>query len=239
MSSKMIAIIPARGGSDSLIRKNVQLLAKKPLISYTIEESLKSKYLSSSKFLPSLIVSTEDEEIANISAVYGIEVVKRPDILAQNDFLPIDVIFHALDFFGLQEEEQNIVVLLQPTSPLRNSNDIDDAIELFLNSECDSVISVCETKINPFWAFVTEDQYLKTLQDNSYLKIRRQDLPISYYPNGAIYISTVGVLRKYRSFYSSKVLPYVMPNERGIDIYGEFDFFMAEQILTQLHKSEF
>jgi CMP-N,N'-diacetyllegionaminic acid synthase len=239
MSSKMIAIIPARGGSDSLIRKNVQLLAKKPLISYTIEESLKSKYLSSSKFLPSLIVSTEDEEIANISAVYGIEVVKRPDILAQNDFLPIDVIFHALDFFGLQEEEQNIVVLLQPTSPLRNSNDIDDAIELFLNSECDSVISVCETKINPFWAFVTEDQYLKTLQDNSYLKIRRQDLPISYYPNGAIYISTVGVLRKYRSFDSSKVLPYVMPNERGIDIYGEFDFFMAEQILTQLHKSEF
>jgi CMP-N,N'-diacetyllegionaminic acid synthase len=173
MSSKMIAIIPARGGSDSLIRKNVQLLAKKPLISYTIEESLKSKYFSSSKFLPSLIVSTEDEEIANISVVYGIEVVKRPDILAQNDFLPIDVIFHALDFFGLQEEEQNIVVLLQPTSPLRNSNDIDDAIELFLNSECDSVISVCETKINPFWAFVTEDPYLKTLQDNSYLKIRR------------------------------------------------------------------
>jgi CMP-N,N'-diacetyllegionaminic acid synthase len=116
---------------------------------------------------------------------------------------------------------------------LRNSQDIDNAIELFLENECDSVISVCENK-QPFWTFVKEDQYLKPIQGGSYLKMRRQDLPKSYVPNGAIFISTVGILQEYRSFYSSKILPYVMPPERSIDIDNELDFFMAEKILTQL-----
>jgi CMP-N,N'-diacetyllegionaminic acid synthase len=123
--------------------------------------------------------------------------------------------------------------LLQPTSPLRNSQDIDNAIELFLKNESDSVISVCENK-QQFWTFVKEDQYLKPIQGGSYLKMRRQDLPKSYVPNGAIFMSTVGILQEYRSFYSSKILPYVMPPERSIDIDNELDFFMAEKILTQL-----
>jgi CMP-N,N'-diacetyllegionaminic acid synthase len=227
MVLKIIAIVPARGGSKGVPRKNVKLLAEKPLISYTIGESLKSKYVTFS------IVSTEDQEISNISKKYGANVVKRPEILSRDESPIIDVIFHVLEFLGIQREKQNIILLLQPTSPLRNSQDIDNAIELFLENECDSVISVCENK-QPFWTFVKEDQYLKPIQGGSYLKMRRQDLPKSYIPNGAIFISTVGILQEYRSFYSSKILPYVMPPERSIDIDNELDFFMAEKILTQL-----
>ena len=116
---KVVAVIPARGGSKGIPRKNMMLLNGKPLVYYTIRESLKSKYINRT------IVSTEDNEIAKISSEYGAEVVRRPVELAKDDTPTIDVVLHVLDTLKAQNFEPDIVVLLQPTSPLRNTQDID------------------------------------------------------------------------------------------------------------------
>jgi len=230
MKAKIIAIIPARGGSKGISHKNILLLAGKPLIAYTIDYALKSKYIDT------VVVSTEDKEIAAISSKYGAEIVKRPAILTQDNSPTIDAVFHVLESLKIQDEKQTVVVLLQSTSPLRNSLDIDNAIELFLKNECDSVISVCESEHPPFWAYNIDDQYLKPLFENNYLRMRRQDLPKSYMPNGAIYISTVDVLQENKSFNSSRTLPYVMPAIRSVDIDNELDFIVAESIISMSKK---
>lgn len=230
MTQNIIAIIPARGGSKGIPHKNIKLLAGKPLIAHTIETSLKSKYLSW------VIVSTEDQEIATISEKYGAEVIKRPAILAQDDSPTIDAVFHVLESLEIQNEKQTVVVLLQPTSPLKNSQDIDSAIDLFFKNECDSVISVCECGHSPYWTYKIDDRHLKPLFENNYLKMRRQDLPKSYIPNGSIYISTVGALQKFKCFNSPRTIPYVMPPIRSVDIDNELDFIMAESIITKSNE---
>ena len=123
---KIIAIIPARGGSKGVPQKNIRNLAEKPLIAYSIEAGTASKYIDM------VVVSTEDQEITTISEKYGAEVVKRPDSLAQDDSPTIDAVFHVIESLNIQNEKLTIVVLLQPTSPLRNSQDIDSAIKLLL-----------------------------------------------------------------------------------------------------------
>lgn len=230
MTPKVIAIIPARGGSKGIHQKNIRLLAGKPLIAYTVESALMSEYISE------VIVSTDDQEIETVSTKYGAKIVKRPDLLAQDDSPTIDAVFHVLESLKTQNEKQNVVVLLQPTSPLRNSQDIDNAIELFLKNECDSVISVCEYEHSPYWAYKIDNHYLKPIMGNDYLNKRRQDLPKSYMPNGAIYISTVGVLQEYKSFNSSIMIPYVMPAIRSVDIDNELDFIVAESIISTSNK---
>lgn len=225
MKHKIIAIIPARGGSKALPRKNVKLLLGKPLIAYTIESALKSKYVNK------VVVSTEDEEIAEIAKLYGAEVIKRPKELAKDESPTIDVIFHAIN--ALKVENSDLIVLLQPTSPLRTAEDIDNAIEFFLNNECESVISVCEVEHPPYWDFKIEGGHLKPLFGEEYLRMRRQDLPKVYVPNGAIYVSTPENLRRYKSFYCSKTIPYIMPPERSIDIDNEIDFMLAELLVRK------
>ncbi len=224
---KIISIIPARGGSKRIPKKNLKLLDRKPLIYYTIQEALKSRYLDR------IIVSTEDEEIAEVSRKHGAEVIERPKDLARDESPTIDAILHALDFLGKDGYVPEIVVLLQPTCPLRNGQDIDNAIELFLKKNCESVVSVCEIGHSPYWIFKIEDEYLKAIFEEKYLKMRRQDLPKVYMPNGAIYISTPENLRKYESFYCSKIIPYMMPIERSIDIDNEIDFILAELVIKK------
>ena len=143
MKNKIIAIIPARGGSKGISRKNIKSLAGKPLIAYSIEAALKSKYINS------VVVSTEDEEIAKISEKCGAEVIERPEELAKDEKPTIDVIFQVLEILRMKNHTPDIVVLLQPTSPLRDTEDIDNAIELFLNGGCESVVSVCEVEHPP------------------------------------------------------------------------------------------
>jgi len=224
---KTLTVIPARGGSKGIPRKNIRLLNGKPLIAYSIEAAFKSRRANR------VIVSTEDQEIAEISKRYGAEVIDRPKELARDDSPTIDAVLHAL---GLLEEGgymPDVVVLLQPTSPLRNAEDIDNAIELFLSRECDSVVSVCEFKHSPYWSFKIENGYLKPIFGENYIKMRRQDLPKAYIPNGAIYVSTPETLRKYKSFYCPKTVPYIMPLERSIDIDNEIDFILAELIMKK------
>jgi len=227
METKILAIIPARGGSKTIPRKNIKLLNGKPLIYYTIKESIKSKYLGR------IIVSTEDKEISEISKKYGAEVIERPEELAKDETPTIDVIFHVLQVIKAENFEPEAVVLLQPTSPLRNAQDIDNAIELFLKNDCESVVSVCEVEHSLYWSFEIENRYLKPIFGGKYLNMRRQDLPKVYTPNGAIYVSTPEILRKYKSFYCSKTIPYIMPPERSVDIDNEIDFMLAELLMRK------
>jgi len=227
METKILAIIPARGGSKTIPRKNIKLLNGKPLIYYTIKESIKSKYLGR------IIVSTEDKEISEISKKCGAEVIERPEELAKDETPTIDVIFHVLQVVKAENFEPGAVVLLQPTSPLRNVQDIDNAIELFLKNDCESVVSVCEVEHSLYWSFEIENRYLKPIFGGKYLNMRRQDLPKVYTPNGAIYVSTPEILRKYKSFYCSKTIPYIMPPERSVDIDNEIDFMLAELLMMK------
>ena len=222
----IVGIIPARGGSKGIPKKNIKSLNGKPLICYTIEEALKSKYIDK------LIVSTDDKGIAKISEICGAEVLERPIEFALDDTPTIDVIFHAIDAMK-DDLVPDIIVLLQPTSPLRNGDDIDAALEMFMKTDCDSVISMCEVKHSPYWCFRYEDDKLNPLFGDEYLKMRRQDLPVVYRPNGAIFISSIANLYRNNSFYCDKIVPYIMPPERSIDIDEEIDFKLAELLIQE------
>ena len=228
--TKCIAIIPARGGSKGIPKKNIKQLSGKALIAYSIEAALKSQYNSKT------IVSTEDEEIAEISRRYGAEVIERPNELARDETPTIDVIFQVLEILKMKNYNPDIVVLLQPTSPLRSAGDIDNAINLFLDSGCESVVSVCEVEHPPHWSFRIEEGYLKSLFDKRYLRMRRQDLEKAYIPNGAIYVSTPQTLYKYKSFYCNHIIPYIMPFERSVDIDNEIDFMLAELLMRREYE---
>ena len=228
MKSKILALISARGGSKGIPRKNIRLLAGKPLIAYSIEAALKSNYISKT------IVSTEDGEIAEIAMGYGAEIIKRPEELAKDESPTIDAIFHALEVLKAENYNPDIIVLLQPTSPLRNVQDIENVIELFLKNNRESVVSVCEVEHSPYWSFKIEEGYLKSLFGDKYLRMRRQDLEKAYMPNGAIYSSTPQALYKHKSFYCNNTIPYIMPTRRSIDIDGEIDFMLAELLIKNM-----
>ena len=228
VDQKILALIPARGGSKRIPDKNIKALCGKPLISYSIISAKKSKNIDK------VIVSTDDENIADISREFTAEVIKRPKELAKDNTPTIEVVYHALDSLKKENYDPSIIVLLQPTSPLRNTEDIDNAIDLFLNSNCESVVSVCEIKHIPYWSLNINKGYLKPLFGKKYLKIKSQDFKKAYRPNGVLYISTPRSIHKYRSFFCKYTIPYVMPIERSIDIDDEFDFLLAEFFMKLL-----
>ena len=227
---EILAVIPARGGSKGLPRKNLRLLADKPLIAYSIEASLKSEYINR------VVVSTEDDEIAEIAKTYGIEVIRRPIDLAKDDTPMIDVVLHVLNSME-SEYTPNIVILLQPTSPLRDNKDIDEAIKLFLSKDCDSVVGVTEN-MKAYWSFEVKNGYIQPIFGKEYLKKRRQDLPLLYLPNGSIYITRSSILKRHKSFYWGKIIPYIMPPEKSIDIDTKMDLLLAEQLIKRREKNE-
>jgi len=228
MIQKIVAIIPARGGSKGIPRKNIRLLAGKPLIAYSIEAALNSKYINR------IIISTEDKEIADISRKYGAEVIERPEGLAKDNSQTIDVVKHVLE--NLKKNESytpDIIALLQPTSPLRTKEDIDNGIELFVNNKCGSVISVCEAIHPVYWTFIIE-KYLKPIFSwKCFLNKRRQDLPKTYILNGAVYITSFDNLYKYNSFFNRKIIPYIMQFKNSIDIDEKVDFEFVEFLLRR------
>ena len=229
MSERILGIIPARGGSKRLPGKNIRDLCGKPLVAWTIEQAKKSRYLDK------IIVSTDDEEIAEISKEYGAEVpFLRPKELAKDDSPTIDTIIHAIEFLGKKGETYDIIVLLQPTSPLRKDDDIDNAIELFLEKHPESVISVFEINDRFYWTLNIKNGYITPFFDKKYLQANIKDLPRLYAPNGAISISSVQELIKSRSFYLNKSLPYFMPAERSIDIDTELDFKIAKILINDV-----
>lgn len=226
---KIIAIIPARGGSKGISRKNVKNLINKPLLSYTIEEALKSK------FIKRVFVSTDDNEIAKFAREAKAEVIKRPTELAKDNSHRRDAIKHVLN--TLQNEMNyfpELIVFLQPTSPLRTVEDIENAITLYLEKDCDSVISVCESTHTPYWSLSVKNEFIVPLFGWDFLLNKmRQNLPKTYFLNGAIYITSVKDFLKNNSLFNKRSLPYLMPFERSVDIDNEFDFSLAEYLMRK------
>lgn len=223
----MIAIIPARGGSKGLPGKNVRPLNGKPLIAYAIEEALKAKHIDR------VIISTDDEEIAKVAVQYGAELpFMRPVELASDTAQAIDNYIYTIGRLEEEGKEQiDAFVVLQPTSPLRVSEDIDGAIELFFEKNADSVISYCPEAHPVTWHKYLDEEgrFLNIFDDNIQ---NRQANRISYYPNGAVYVFRTSMIRE-RKYYTENSYAYVMPRTRSVDIDFIEDFEYAEFLLKR------
>ena len=212
----ILAIIPARGGSKGVLRKNIRETAGKPLIAWTIEEARKSKYIDR------IILSSDDEEIIKVAQSYGCQVpFKRPLELAQYDTPGIEVVLHAINTL---QEQYDYIVLLQPTSPLRLAEDIDGCINLCLQHQAPACVTVTEPDKSPYWMYIVDEQ--GTLQPLIKLDqpiTCRQDLPQAYALNGAVYVAERNWLLRVQTFLTNETLAYVMPRERSLDVDSEFD----------------
>ena len=222
-NKKIIAIIPARSGSKGLKDKNIKELNRKPLIAYTIEAAKKADIFDE------IFVSTDSEKYAEISRQYGASVpFLRSSENSDDKAGSWDVVREVLNKL---DEQFDIVVLLQPTSPLRKSDDIKGAIELFFKKDADTVVSVCETPHPIFWCnTLNDDCSMKNFIEKEYQKPRQQ-LPKSYTLNGAIYICKVENIDNL-DFYCDKSYAYIMSKENSIDIDSEIDFKFAELYLA-------
>ncbi|MCT7570611.1 acylneuraminate cytidylyltransferase family protein [Aliarcobacter butzleri] len=209
---KIVSIIPARGGSKGLPGKNIIDLAGKPLIAWTIEASLKSKYITKT------IVSSDDNNILEISKKFGVETIKRPNELALDTTPTEPVIEHVLK--SLENIEQyDYLILLQPTSPLRDEKDIDSAIKLLIQKKVSALISTKEIDNKILKAFKNnENGYLEGIANNEYPFMRRQDLPKTFMPNGAIYIIDIKEFLKTKTLFTDKTISFEMSEEKSFDI---------------------
>ena len=220
----ILGLIPARGGSKGIFRKNIKLLLGKPLIAWTIEQTKKSRYIDK------VIVSTDDKEIAKISERYGAEVpFMRPKGLATDKAKCLDVVLHAIDFMEEKGEVYDILMLLQPTSPLRAGEDIDNAIKLLFNKNANAIISICEMEHHPYKAnTLPPNGCMKKFIKKENLNKNRQELDVFYRENGAIYLAYCDYIRKQRSFFGEKTFAYLMPIGRSIDIDSGIDLKLVE-----------
>lgn len=218
-----LAIIPARGGSKRLPKKNVLPLAGKPLIAWSIEAARKSKYLDA------VVVSSDDDEILELAKEYKAQIIKRPAELASDTATTIDVIKHTLQM----KAEYDYIVLLQATSPLRTVEHIDEAIELLEEKNADAIVSVCEMEHSPLWSnTLPANGNMKNFLKKEILNKRSQDLEKYYRLNGAIYICKREKLLKEETFLlQDNIFAYVMRRENSIDIDEAIDFSMAEILL--------
>ncbi len=224
---KIIALIPARGGSKGIKDKNIVLLKGKPLIQYSIDAAKNSKYIDR------IIVSTDSKKIAEVAKSLGAEVpFLRPVELASDNSKTIEVVLHAVHWLEDNQSSYDALVLLQPTQPLRTSGDIDDAIEKYLNNGENSLVSVCKVSDNPILIRTIDDSGLlvNLLDRNS--TIRRQDMPEYYKVNGAIYINKIENLKVETSF-NDNTVPYIMREDHSVDIDDISDLDMAEWIMSK------
>ena len=224
-NKKFLAIIPARGGSKRLPRKNVLELNGKPLISWSIEAGLKSKYIDK------IVVTSEDKEILDISEKYGAETIIRPKELASDTATTFDTVVHTIK----NNEKYDYIVLLQPTSPLRNRNHINEAIELLEKKKADAIISVSEMEHNPLWSnTLPNDEAMNNFLRNEVLNKRSQDLEKYYRLNGAIYICKIEKLLEEKSFFlKDNIFAYKMDRKSSIDIDEEIDFKIAKVLMDK------
>ena len=220
----ILGLIPARGGSKGLPRKNIRPLLGKPLVVWTIEQALASKYLDR------VVVSTDDEEITDVAKRYGAEVpFLRPKKFATYGAKGIDVVLHAIRWMEEHSEYYDLLVLLQPTSPLRTSEDIDRAIEQLFSKKAQAVVSMCETEHHPYWSnTLPEDGCMRDFIRVDFVHKNRQELPVFYRLNGAIYLAYWNYLKVQASFFGNETFAYIMPQERSMDIDSEMDLEFAE-----------
>lgn len=222
---RILAVIPARGGSKGVPRKNIKDLAGKPLIGWTIEAAKASKYIDC------LVLSSEDDEIIKVAQSLSCDApFKRPLELAKDDTHGIEPILHAVE----QCPGFDYVMMLQPTSPLRLTEDIDCCIEKFINENVKSCVSVCEPGKSPYWMYnINSNSTLEPLLPEFSLVPRRQDLPSVYALNGAVYIAEIEWLKQNRNFMSHNTIGFIMPASRSYDIDSMEDFMICEMLMKR------
>lgn len=228
--SSVLGVIPARGGSKGIPRKNLVDLCGKPLIAYTIEAALGAARLSR------VVVSTEDEEIARIAQGYGAAVpFRRPAELSTDGAHSLPVVQHALETMEAKDGRvYDVVVLLQPTTPLRTARDIDEGVELLVSSGADSVISVVEVGPNHPYRMkrILDDGRLVNFVDQGFEDMRpRQELPPVYIRSGDLYISLRRVVMEMGTLVGPHCRPVVIPTDRAVNVDTRLDLERAREVL--------
>lgn len=223
---KILAIIPARSGSKGLPGKNIKEICGKPLIYWTIKSAKESKYIDD------IVISTDSEEIATVAKKLGARVpFLRPKELAADDTPSFDVIKHVLDN---NSENMDYIVLLEPTSPLRTSDDIDNAIVSLLgNREATSLVGICKTESqNPaFLINCNSENFISGYENKNIKSLRRQDIQDVFFLEGSIYLSQTKALLQNKTFYHEKTIGYEFPKWKSLEIDDIYDFIMVEALM--------
>jgi len=232
-NKSVLALIPARGGSKGLRRKNVLPLAGKPLIAWSIEAAHGSKYIDK------CIVSTDDNEIMDVAKSYNCNVpFIRPKKFALDETPSFEVIAHAVKYLNNKKSKFDYIILLEPTSPLRNSNDIDSALEKldFNRDIADSIVGVSEVvDAHPvFDVRINNTGLIEPYALKNFALFRRQEIETLYFFEGSVYVSDIQVLLKEKSFYHDRTLPFVVPRWKSLEIDEIIDLLTAETVLKNL-----
>lgn len=232
MLKDMLAIIPARGGSKGLPNKNILELDGKPLIAHTVEAAIGSKYIDD------VIVSTDSEEIAKAAVAAGAEnPFMRPEELASDTSRVLDTfIFTLNELKEKHNREYKKLVVLQPTSPLRNTKCIDEAIELYNEKEALTVMSVKESEIPLGWYLSVNEDLSMEYYLKEALVSNRQENRVLYIPNGAIYVFDVESLLRTKQYYNEKTYAYKMKKEQSLDIDDIYDFLLVKAVMQEQSK---
>lgn len=224
---KITAIITARGGSKGIPRKNIRDICGKPLIAYSIEAALNCSIVND------CYVTTDDSEIKDAARMWGAQVIDRPAELASDTALSSDAVAHALTFLQEQGRFPEYFVLLQPTSPLRTANHLEECLNGFLQSGMKCAVSITEAEHHPWKMLLATPQGIQPLKDQQSLESPRQQLPKAYRINGAIYGMSSEIFLEKRSFYIEPAFMYMMSQEDSLDIDSEIDIELFKMILKR------
>ena len=225
------AIITARGGSKSIPRKNIVDVQGLPLIAYSIIAALESRYVDE------CYVTTEDDEIKEVSKRYGAKVIDRPVELADDHSLSQDAVAHALEQITESKQLPEYFALLQPTSPLRNSTHLSGCVRSFFESESKCAVSVTEAEHHPWKMVLWDNETFSPVIDTQTLEKPRQELPKAFRVNGAIYIMSSQLFLEKRSFFVDPVYPFEMNRETSLDIDSQADLILLNSILKNRANS--
>jgi len=223
----IVAIITARGGSKGLPRKNVLDLNGMPLIAHTINAAKESNIFSK------IIVTTDDEEIKDVSLKYGAEVIDRSYELSTDTASSLDVIAHALEELKKQGSKYEYFILLQPTSPLRNKIHIQEAWEIYIKRKSSSLVSVSEVEHSPFKMLIENGDTIEPFSNWEDLTKPRQQLPKAFLPNGAIYISKVTNFLEDKNLFAKPFEIYKMTKKENVDIDTNDDLELVSKIMKE------
>jgi len=223
---RVLALIPARGGSKGVPRKNIRPVGGKPLIAHTIGAALASARIAD------VVTTTDDDEIAATAEAFGSEVLRRPAELADDDAPMVPVALHALDSLRAAGRDYDAVILLQCTCPFRTAADIDGALALLEQRPCNAVIGVEQVwDDHPARMYELVAGFLAPFV-TEWETANRQDLPAVYHRNGVIYAIRCEALVRERTFFPSHSLPFAMPKERSVNIDDEFDLRIADLLMS-------
>ena len=233
----VLYLMPARGSSQGLPKKNIKLLCGKPLIAWSIEIGIKA----SKKYPGRVVVSTDDENIASIAKQFGAEVpFLRPSELAKDTTPSMDVVLHVIDYFEKKGEKFDLLVMLEPTSPQRDEKDIENAIELLLSvPDAESAVGISKTETaHPAFLVELKSSFIVPYNKSEVKVLRRQDLNDLYFFEGSMYVSKIESLKKRKSFYHEKTLGCVMPKWKSFEVDDTVDFIIIESLMAAKMKGE-